>query len=225
MNRVGLISKLDLDNISLRPSKNSLSNLIKEYGLDYYKSSEYIYNLELLKNILNKNKLEIIEYFKTEKEKEAEKETEKEAETKQEKKIEKENDIEDINYKLLISWNLFDNKKLLINKLNNNEENKDVNEVECYNDEYNEYGYNEYGYNKNGYNENGYNEDGYNEDGYNEFGYNEDGYNEDGYNEDGYNEDGYNEDGYNGDGYNEDGYNEDGCNEYRYNKNDNLIDI
>ena len=42
MNRVGLISKLDLDNISLRPSTNSLTNLIKEYGLDYYKSSEYI---------------------------------------------------------------------------------------------------------------------------------------------------------------------------------------
>ena len=89
MNRVGLISKLDLDNISLRPSKNSLTNLIKEYGLDYYKSSEYIYNLELLKNILNKNKLEIIEYFKTEKETETEIKIDTEIENEKKKKIEK----------------------------------------------------------------------------------------------------------------------------------------
>jgi len=197
MERFGLISKFnldDLDNISLRPCESSLTSLISKYGINYYKSDEYIKNIEKLTNIIKKNRLEIIDYYKLDP------------------------DIEEINYRILINWDSFENKESLNDDLTNYKEKikDEKNEIEYNQNVYNEYGYNEYGYNEYGYNEDGYNEDGYNEDGYNEDGYNEDGYNEDGYNEDGYNEDGYNEDGYNEDGYNEDRYNED-----RYNENDN----
>ncbi len=207
MQRFGLISKLNLDDISLKPCESSLTSLISKYGVNYYKSDEYINSLEKLTDMINKNKLEIIEYFKLEK------------------------DTEDINYRLLIEWDSYENKELLNDELNNCKEKiKDQYNEFGYNEfgynefgynelGYNEYGYNEFGYNEFGYNEYGYNEFGYNEYGYNEFGYNEDGYNEDGYNEDGYNEDGYNEYGYNEDGYNEDGYNEDRYNDDRYNNN------
>ncbi len=203
MQRFGLISKLNLDDISLKPCESSLTSLISKYGVNYYKSDEYINSLEKLTDMINKNKLEIIEYFKLEK------------------------DTEDINYRLLIEWDSYENKELLNDEIKDHlnddkEKNKDKYNELGYNEYgYNEFGYNEFGYNEYGYNEFGYNEDGYNEDGYNEDGYNEDGYNEYGYNEDGYNEDGYNEDGYNEDGYNEDRYNDDRYNDNRYNENDN----
>ena len=208
MQRFGLISKLNLDDISLKPCESSLTSLINKYGVNYYKSDEYVNSLEKLTNMINKNKLEIIEYFKLEKY------------------------TEDINYRLLIEWDSYENKELLNDEIkvhlnDDKEKNKDKYNELGYNEYgyneygYNEYGYNEFGYNEYGYNEFGYNEDGYNEDGYNEDGYNEDGYNEYGYNEDGYNEDGYNEDGYNEDGYNEDRYNDDRYNDNRYNENDN----